>query len=57
MLKILEMYMGGLVVAMLVLVFMCGIGYLFAYDLNQKRLIELACIEAGMQIIDGDCVK
>ena len=57
MLKILEMYMGELVLAMLALVFIVGTGYLISTDMNHVAERVLACIEAGNQYISGDCVK
>ena len=57
MFKILELYMGGILTAMLVLVFIVGTGYLITTDMNHAAERAIACIEAGNQYISGDCVK
>ena len=57
MLKILEMYMGEILITIAALVFIIGIGYLIAADMNHVAERVLACIEAGNQYISGDCVK
>ncbi len=57
MLKILEMYMGEILFTIAVLVFMVGIGYLIATDMNHASERAIACIENGNQYISRDCVK
>ena len=57
MLAILEKYMGEILFATVVLVFVIGGAILITVDMNNTVGFVLACIEAGNQVIEGDCVK
>jgi hypothetical protein len=57
MFKILETYMTEILILMLVLAFLSWSGYLIASENTQTERMIIACIEAGNQVIDGDCVK
>jgi hypothetical protein len=57
MFKILETYMTEILLAVLVLAFLAWSGYLIASEIVQTERLMIACIEAGNQVIDGDCVK
>jgi hypothetical protein len=57
MLAILEKYMGEILFATVVLVFVIGGAILITIDMNNTANVVLACIEAGNQVIEGDCVK
>ena len=57
MLAILEKYMGEILFATVVLVFVIGGAILITVDMNNTAGFVLACIEAGNQVIEGDCVK
>lgn len=57
MLAILERYMSEILLAVLALAFLAWSGYLIASEITQTERLMIACIEAGNQVIDGDCVK
>lgn len=57
MLKIFETYMREILLAVLALSFLAWSGYLIAFEVAQTEQMMIACIEAGNQVIDGDCVK
>ena len=57
MLKIFETYMGEILLAVLALSFLAWSGYLIASEITQTERLMIACIEAGNQVIDGDCVE
>jgi hypothetical protein len=54
---ILEKYMDNILITTVVLVFMIGVAILISIDMNNFAGVVLACIEAGNQVIEGDCVK
>ena len=54
---ILEKYMDKILIATVVLVFVIGVAILGTVDMNNDTARVLACIEAGNQVIEGDCVK
>jgi hypothetical protein len=54
---ILEKYMDKILIATVVLVFIIGVAILIIIDMNNNTVRVLACIEAGNQVIEGDCVK
>ena len=57
MFKILETYMTEILILMLVLALLSWSGYLIASENTSENTLIIACIEAGNQVIDGDCVK
>ena len=54
---IIHEHLGPILVAVLVSIMMSGSGYLIAINMAQHEQMVIACIDAGNQFIDGDCVK
>jgi hypothetical protein len=54
---ILEKYIDKILIATVALVFIIGVAILISIDMNNHASVVLACIEAGNQVIEGDCVK
>lgn len=50
-------YTTEILVAIVVMFFLGGIGYMIRADINDQHDIITQCIAAGMQYEDGDCVK
>lgn len=57
MMKVFEIHMREILVVVLALSLVIWFGYLITLDSAQTERMVLACIEAGNQVIDGDCVK
>lgn len=54
---ILEYHMSEILIALVVLVFIVGIGYLITLDLANNEREYNTCISAGKQYVLGSCIN
>jgi len=46
-----------ILITIVFLSFLFGVGYLIAIDVANDQEVATQCIAAGMEYIDGDCMK
>lgn len=45
------------IIAVILITFMLGFGYMITQDENRRLIFKQQCIESGMQYANGSCLK